>query len=80
MHKDRERFLGYGETVVSSCEAVIHVYCLMNYHYHLPLSTPEGNLSRIMRHINPEKSLRDDFSWRPKEVATGLEGIDKNLP
>lgn len=49
---DREHFLGYLETAVRRYKAVIHVYCLMGNHYHLLLSTPEGNLSRIMRHIN----------------------------
>lgn len=27
-------------------------YCLMSNHYHLLVQTPEGNLSRCMRHIN----------------------------
>lgn len=31
---------------------LIHAYCLMTNHYHLLLETPEGNLSRAMRHIN----------------------------
>jgi putative transposase len=30
----------------------VHAYCLMGNHYHLLLSTPRGNLSRAMRHIN----------------------------
>jgi len=50
--KDRERFLQYLETAAGRYQAVIHVYCLMGNHYHLLLSTPEGNLSQIMRHIN----------------------------
>lgn len=29
-----------------------HAYCLMGNHYHLMVRTPEGNLQRIMRHIN----------------------------
>jgi len=29
-----------------------HAYCLMDNHYHLLLRTPDGNLQRIMRHIN----------------------------
>lgn len=29
-----------------------HAYCLMGNHYHLMLRTPEGNLQRIMRHVN----------------------------
>jgi REP element-mobilizing transposase RayT len=30
----------------------IAAYCLMPNHYHILLQTPEGNLSRCMRHIN----------------------------
>ncbi len=51
-NKDRQRFLEYLETAIGRYKAVIHVYCLMSNHYHLLLSTPEGNLSQIMRHIN----------------------------
>ena len=29
-----------------------HAYCLMPNHYHLLLSTPSGNLSRAMRHLD----------------------------
>jgi putative transposase len=50
--RDRQRFLGYLESSVSRYKAVVHVYCLMSNHYHLLLSTPAGNLSQIMRHIN----------------------------
>ena len=32
--------------------AVVHAYCLLGNHYHLLIQTPEGNLDRIMRHIN----------------------------
>ncbi|MFI3198364.1 MAG: transposase, partial [Methylococcaceae bacterium] len=31
---------------------VIHAYCLMTNHYHLVVETPDGNLSRGMRHLN----------------------------
>jgi len=30
----------------------VHAYCLMGNHYHLLLKTPQGNLSRAMRHID----------------------------
>ena len=30
----------------------IAAYCLMPNHYHLLLQTPEGNVSRAMRHID----------------------------
>lgn len=29
----------------------LHAYCLMTNHYHLLISTPDGNLQRAMRHI-----------------------------
>ena len=29
-----------------------HAYCLMGNHYHLLIKTPQGNLSRAMRHID----------------------------
>ncbi|MCD6526539.1 MAG: transposase [Desulfuromonas sp.] len=30
----------------------VAAYCLMSNHYHLLVQTPEGNLSRCMRHLN----------------------------
>ena len=30
----------------------VHAYCLLSNHYHLLLETPEGNLSRVLRHID----------------------------
>ena len=50
--KDREKFLSYLESATERYGAVIHIWCLMNNHYHLLLETPHGNLSQIMRHIN----------------------------
>lgn len=49
---DYELFL---KVLKESCD-LFHVsvsaYCLMSNHYHLLLCTPEGNLSRFMRHLN----------------------------
>lgn len=50
--EDREKFLFYLESAVRRYRAVIHVYCLMNNHYHLLLETPSGNLPQIIHHIN----------------------------
>lgn len=50
--KDREQFLEYLESAVVRYDAVIHVFCLMDNHYHLLLETPSANLPQIMRHIN----------------------------
>ena len=49
---DREGFLAYLKSAHLRYGAVVHVYCLMDNHYHLLLETPKGNLSQIMRHIN----------------------------
>jgi REP element-mobilizing transposase RayT len=51
-NRDREKFLEYLGSASERYGAVIHVYCLMDNHYHLLLETPEGNLAQIMRHIN----------------------------
>lgn len=50
--RDREKFLSYLESAHHRYGAVIHVYCLMENHYHLLLETPRGNLSQILHHIN----------------------------
>lgn len=50
--RDREKFLSYLESAHGRYGAVIHVYCLMENHYHLLLETPRGNLSQIFHHIN----------------------------
>ncbi len=49
---DRERFLSYLESAYHRYGAMLHVYCLMDNHYHLLLETPRGNLSQILHHIN----------------------------
>jgi putative transposase len=49
---DREAFL---ETVACAAKRynfICHAYCLMGNHYHLVIETPDGNMSRGMRHIN----------------------------
>ena len=49
---DRERFLSYLDSAHHRYGARIHVFCLMDNHYHLLLETPRGNLSQILHHIN----------------------------
>lgn len=50
--KDYHRFI---DLLIESCELWnirISAYCLIPNHYHLLIQTPDGNLSRSMRHIN----------------------------
>ncbi len=50
--QDREKFLFYLESATKRYGAAIHVYCLMDNHYHIFIETPLGNLSKIIQHIN----------------------------
>lgn len=49
---DREDFLQVLRSAVDRHHWRCHAYCLMENHYHLLIETPEGNLSRGMRHLN----------------------------
>ena len=49
---DRNKFLTYLKSAYLRYGAIIHVFCLMDNHYHLLLQTPRGNLAQIMRHVN----------------------------
>jgi REP element-mobilizing transposase RayT len=49
---DRELFLN----LLSECHEMwgirVIAYCLLSNHYHLLIQTPQGNLSRVMRHVD----------------------------
>lgn len=49
---DHEVFLSILGDAVKHFHVLCHGYCLMGNHYHLILETIEGNLSRVMRHLN----------------------------
>lgn len=49
---DRNAFLQTLEEAVERFGIIVHSYCLMTNHYHLLLQTPQGNISRAMRHLN----------------------------
>lgn len=50
--KDYELFLTVLNETVEMFNLKVSAYCLMPNHYHLLLHTPDGNISRCMRHIN----------------------------
>jgi len=54
--EDRYYFLSCLREAHERFQAIIHVYCLMDNHYHLFLETPHGDLSRIMHFINLKHS------------------------
>ncbi|WP_240744921.1 transposase [Desulforhopalus sp. IMCC35007] len=49
---DRETFLKVLQEASELWNMRISAYCLMPNHYHLFVQTPDGNLSRCMRHVN----------------------------
>ena len=50
--EDYEIFIAVLRGAVEMWNLKVAAYCLMSTHYHLLLHTPDGNLSRCMRHIN----------------------------
>ncbi len=50
--KDRQLFLALLQEAAVLWNVKIAAYCLMDNHYHLLAQTPQGNLSRFMRHLN----------------------------
>ncbi len=50
--EDYELFLAVLCEAVEMWNLKVAAYCLMSNHYHLLLHTPDGNISRCMRHIN----------------------------
>ena len=49
---DRKDFLNILGEISDMFTVRIHAYCLLDNHYHLIIDTPEGNISRAMRHLN----------------------------
>ncbi|MFQ6070690.1 MAG: transposase [Candidatus Aminicenantales bacterium] len=50
--EDRKNFLHTLSNTVERYKWICHTYCLMENHYHLIIETPDGNLSKGMRHLN----------------------------
>lgn len=50
--KDYEEFLKTLADTHGLWGVEVFAYCLMGNHYHVCLRTPEGNLSRVMRHLD----------------------------
>ena len=49
---DYETFIKVLQETSDGWNLKISAYCLMSNHYHLLVHTPDGNISRCMRHIN----------------------------
>jgi len=75
--KDRQKFLSYLSSAWERHGAVFYAYCLMSNHFHLMLETPQGNLSRIMKHING--SYTTYFNVKHKRAGHLLQGRYKAI-
>lgn len=54
-YSDSQDYSLFLQTLGEACflfHVSVSAYCLMPNHYHLLIHTPEGNLSRFMRHLN----------------------------
>lgn len=49
---DKAKFIDYLKQAFERFKVIIHVYCLMDNHYHLLMETPQANLSKAMHFIN----------------------------
>lgn len=50
--QDFEIFITLLKEAAELWDVQVSAYCLMSNHYHILLQTPQGNLSRFMRHLN----------------------------
>ncbi len=70
--EDREIFIKTIREAVDLWGLRISAYCLMSNHYHLLVQSPDGNLSRSMRHINGVYTQR--FNRRHKKEGQLFRG------
>jgi len=75
--EDREVFLDILHQVVDRHRWYCHAYCLMGNHYHLVIETPEGNLSRGMRHLNGVYT--QTYNLRHKKAGHVFQGRYKAI-
>ncbi len=80
IYLDETDFLLFLSLLSEVCQRfnwVIHAYCLMTNHYHLLVETPDGNLSRGMRHLNGVFTQR--FNSTHKRVGHLFQGRYKAI-
>lgn len=75
--KDYEVFITVMQETAELLNLKVAAYCLMPNHYHLLLHTPDGNLSRCMRHINGVYTQR--FNRRHKQDGQLFRGRYKSV-
>ncbi len=74
---DYELFINVLKEACSLFNVYISAYCLMSNHYHIVVNTPEGNLSRFMRHVNGVYTQR--YNIKHKRDGTLFRGRYKAI-
>jgi putative transposase len=74
---DRLAHLEVIDQAMDRFDAQVLAYCLMSNHYHLVLHTRQGNLSRLMRHVNGVYTQR--YNHRHGLVGHLLQGRFKSI-
>ncbi len=75
--EDKEDYLEVLRVVCERFNWSIHAYCLMTNHYHLLVETPDGNLSKGMRHLNGVYTQR--FNRKHNSVGHVFQGRYKAI-
>ena len=74
---DRKAFLDLLDTTIKRYRWICYAYCLMDNHYHLVIETPEGNVSRGMRHLNGVYTQK--YNWHNKKTGHVFQGRFKAI-
>lgn len=80
IYLEESDFNDFLTVIEETCERynwLIHAYCLMTNHYHLLIETPDGNLSRGMRHVNGVYTQR--FNRKHRRVGHVFQGRFKGI-
>lgn len=70
--KDYEIFLSLCLEIHKRFKVIFHAYSLMPNHYHLMVETPDGNLSRALRHL--DGVYTQGFNKRKRRVGPLFQG------
>ncbi len=78
--KDYEAFFSFCLEIHKRFGAIFHAYSLMPNHYHLMMETPEGNLARVMRHLDGVYTQNfNRRKGRPRRVGPLFQGRYKAI-
>ncbi len=75
--EDYDLFIKVLEEACNLFNVYITAQCLMNTYYHIVVNTPEGNLSRFMRHLNGVYTQR--YNRKYKKDGTLFRGRYKAI-